>query len=242
MAIFKQIAKEFTVPLIFSILWVLYNIYGSDVTKVWSTQSVVNVFGPTFFLLSWLTSQFFRVKKQAKVENSFSIMEGRFEELLDKADKMVSHISGGDSYLSLQIDIQNTTNLGVLVAVHHGEHPLYDVSARVTDLQKLKQLQEPMTYENMNNAATNIKIGNMSPSQVILLQDWQLDSEHEKSYNISLLARNGSFRQLLRMKKVEGVWVSASKVLNVESETIYEKIDERFPLDSGGGVNWESFQ
>lgn len=243
MKILKQIIKEFWIPLALSIIWVLYNIYGNSSDAEWNIQKTVNVFGPTFFLLSWLTGQFFRVKKQTKVEDSFGAMEVRFKELLDKVEskteEMIGHISGGNSFPWLQIGMINSSNQGVLMAIHQGNHPLYNVTARIVDLQRFDQIKSNISLVTFGYADTNLNIGNMIPSHASMVQKWKIESEPEQSYNIFFTARNGSFTQLMRLKKINGVWASATKVTNRNNEILHEQIDEKYPTGADGNVIWE---
>ncbi|MFM4922410.1 hypothetical protein [Aeromonas dhakensis] len=243
MKIFTQIIKEFWIPLALSILWVLYNIYGNGSETEWSFQKTVNIFGPTFFLLSWLTGQFFRVKKQTKVEDSFGSMEIRFKELLDKVEskteEMIGHISDGNSFPWLQIGMTYGSNQGVLMAIHQGDHPLYDVIARIVDLQKLEQVKNNISLATLEHIETNVNIGNMIPSHASMVQKWEIESEPEQSYNIFLTARNGSFTQLLRLKKVNGAWVCATKIMNKNNEILHEQIDDNYPKEADGSVTWK---
>jgi len=89
MKIFKQILKEFSVPLTLSVLWVFYNFYGK--ATLVTIKDIVNTFGPTFFLMSWMTGQFFRVKKQTNVEESLLSIESRLKESQGKAVETKKH-------------------------------------------------------------------------------------------------------------------------------------------------------
>lgn len=244
MKIIKQVVKEFWIPLTLSILWVLYNIYGDSSGSDWDFRKVINIFGPTFFLLSWLTGQFFRVKKQTKVEDSFGAMESRFKELLGKVEtkteEMIGHISGGNSFPWVQVSmLDNSTNTGVLMAIHQGEHPLYDVSARIVDLQKFEQVKDNISLATFGYTDTNVNIGNMIPSHASMVQQWKIESSPEQSYNIFFTARNGSFTQLLRLQKINGTWVSATKVTNKDNVVLHEQVDDNYPKDTEGNVCWE---
>jgi hypothetical protein len=239
-----QILKEFWAPFLLSIAWVLYNIYGNGASKEWSIQKVVNVFGPTFFLLSWLTGQFFRVKKQTRVEDSFGTMEARFKDLLNeleiKTNQMIGHISGGNSFPYFQIGmLDNNSNTGVLMAIHQGEHPLYDVNARIVDLQKFEKVKDNISLASMSYCDTNISIGNMIPSHALMIRQWKLENEPAQSYNIFFTARNGGHTQLMRLQKINGIWVSATKVTKGESDVLYEKIDNNYPRDVDGNISWD---
>lgn len=123
MNIALQILKEFWLPLCLSALWVAYNLFGGN-GEAWDAKKVVNIFGPTFFFFSWLTGQFFRVKKQVKVENSLGSMEKRlerlFEELETKTRNMIDHVSGGNSFPWIQIGMVNSaTDKGTRMSLHY---------------------------------------------------------------------------------------------------------------------------
>ncbi|WP_039918725.1 hypothetical protein [Cellvibrio mixtus] len=241
MKIFKQILKEFWFPLILAVLWTIYNIYVDENRGGWPVQKIVNTFGPTFFLLSWVTGQFFRVKKQAKVEDSFGSVEVRFNELIDKleakAEETISHISGGGSYPMAQFcGIGPPNNWGLIVR-HHGSYPLYDVTVRITDLRQLAQAKDS---SSISAAAfgTMKHVGNMIPTQSNIVFAVDVKDYSELSFNIFFTARNGLFSQLLRIKKINDSWVSAIKGLNKDGDIIFEHVEELFPRDSSGNVNW----
>ena len=81
MKIVKQILQEFWIPLLGSLGWTFLNYYNSDkIFKDWTEY--VSIFAPAFFFLSWMTGQFFRVKKQVGVSSSLTNIESRFEKLL----------------------------------------------------------------------------------------------------------------------------------------------------------------
>jgi hypothetical protein len=244
MSTFKQIVKEFWIPLLLSIAWVLYNIYGNESSEIWNIQKVVNIFGPTFFLLSWVTGQFFRVKKQTKVEDSFVVIETRFNELFTEVEKrtkdMIGHISGGNSFPYFQISsLDNNSNTGILVAIHEGEYPLYDVHARIVDLQKFDQVKDNFSLTSIGYCDTHVSVGNMIPSHVSMIQQqWKIENEPTQSYNIFFTARNGSFNQQIRLNKINGIWVSATKVITWDNEVLLEKIENNYPRDVNGNVRW----
>jgi hypothetical protein len=209
------------------------NVVGSQ----WNFQKIVNVFGPTFFLLSWMTGQFFRIKKQTKVEESLGTLESRFKELLDKVEtkteEMIGHVTGGNSFPWFQVAmIDNIKDKGVLMAIHHGVHPLYDVTARIVDLQKFQKVKNNISLATFGFTDTNVNVGNMIPSHASMIQEWKLEHIPEQSYNVFFTARNGSFTQLIRLKKVNSAWTTATRILK-NNNLLYEQIDEKFPKNNG---------
>ena len=245
----KKLAKEFYIPLTLSISWVIYNIYGDTTNSQWSIQKITNVFGPTFFILSWLTGQFFRVKKQSQVESSFESMEKRFEELLNRveesANEMIGHISGGSNFPCIYYTSYDmTTDTGGLALMTNGKYPLYDVSLRIVDVQKfLKSKDNPNdpSMESRELSITHINVGNVTPEAMIDLQSWKLESHPEQTYNIFISARNGYFIQTLRLLKIDGSWHSATQIMNRERATIFEEASDKFPRDSEGKLFWEQY-
>jgi hypothetical protein len=67
MKVLIQLLKEFWLPLILGLLWTIYNIADTPIAE-WSAKNFLNIFGPTFFFMSWLVAQWYRVRKQQKVE------------------------------------------------------------------------------------------------------------------------------------------------------------------------------
>lgn len=100
----KQLFKEFWFPAVIAIGWTIYSCSGAGNTtgNLADIKKYVNIFGPTFFLISWMTGQLFRVKKQSKVESNLTEIENRVGSLLKelelKAERITNHITGGDSY------------------------------------------------------------------------------------------------------------------------------------------------
>ena len=66
-----QLLREFWLPLLLAVAWTSFNFIDRPFQK-WTTREFLNVFGPTFFFVSWLVAQWFRVKKQQRVEDGIS--------------------------------------------------------------------------------------------------------------------------------------------------------------------------
>lgn len=71
MKILLQLLREFWLPLLLAIAWTTFNFVDRPFTQ-WTVREVLNIFGPTFFFVSWLVAQWFRVKKQQRVEDGIS--------------------------------------------------------------------------------------------------------------------------------------------------------------------------
>lgn len=87
-----RLLKEFWAPALVAAAWTTYSLYASGELK--SLKAAIATFCPAFFLASWASGQFFRVKKQAAVESKLGQIEGRAEALLEKLDQHVKDFSG----------------------------------------------------------------------------------------------------------------------------------------------------
>ena len=73
MRVLRQLLREFWLPLLLGAAWTAFNVLerpGDD----WSARTVLNVFGPTFFFMSWLVAQWYRVRKQQRVEEGIDAL------------------------------------------------------------------------------------------------------------------------------------------------------------------------
>ena len=241
MIVIKQLLFEFWLPFLIALIWTCYNIWDTPGGQ-WSIRTSVNVFGPTFFFISWLASQWYRVRKQQKVEGGLSNIEASVKrtlaELEAKTVDLVGHITGGESACYI---IGTPIASGVLThtaLVHVGKHALYEVSARIVDLEAFDHIKDNLTFENIRNTEILRQFGNLVPNHATMLQEiFSLGVGTSRNFNIFYTARNGSFTQLLRFRKVNDSWLYATKVVRDEA-TLYENIQEGYPLNENSEVIW----
>jgi len=69
--VLRQLLREFWLPLLLGVLWTAYNMIDRP-REEWTMRQVLNVLGPTFFFMSWLVAQWYRVRKQQRVEDELS--------------------------------------------------------------------------------------------------------------------------------------------------------------------------
>ncbi len=174
-------------------------------------------------------------QRQASFERN---LREKSEEIARLNRELANSVIGGDSFCYLVVSSPDpVTNTGLLVVVHQGEHNLYDVHARIVDLEKFDQLKGNLSFATLKQTDTNISIGNLIPSAQVLHPSFTLGNGNTRRFNIFFSARNGFFTQLLRFKKIHGKWVYATKVER-EDKVIYEKVDDEFPRTAEGNVDW----
>ena len=150
-------------------------------------------------------------------------------------------VTGGDSWCYLVLGgLSGGGNSALFTAVHQGDCPLYDVSARIVDLDKFDLIKDNLSLEALAQAQTNLNLGNLSPKQATLLVTLEIPEKGVR-WNIFFSARNGSFDEKLRLVRVEGRWVSAMRVMRRDGGkqvVLVEQVDPQFPRDSKGAVEW----
>lgn len=167
-------------------------------------------------------------------------LDKKNEEIIRLNRDISSSITGGSSfcYITTTRDAQPATML-----IHSGDHPIYDVSARIVDLDLFEKVKGRSLTEILS-ADRSLTLGGMPPSSSrILGQILPTDSDY-KRFNIFFSARNGFFTEVLRMKRIaNGEWARAIKVTNSpttgEPKTLFEQVDAEYPRGEDGMVQWD---
>lgn len=234
----KQLFREFWIPLFSALLWSIYNING---WANFTIASFIAKFSAAFFFTSWLCSQYFRVRKQTKVDNSLQTIQNTAEAVIKNLEKktedLIGYATGGESFCYLVLgSLNHDTGRGAITVIHQGKHPLYDVTANIVDLEKLEALKENITFDHLKEG--HRMYGNMIPGFCSIKNErLDLGGAKERSFNIFWTARNGGFEQLLRYKKINGRWYMATKVIR-GNILLFEKIDPDYPRTELGEINW----
>ncbi|MDP3587945.1 MAG: hypothetical protein Q8R58_07830 [Sulfuricurvum sp.] len=165
--IFKQLLKEYWLPFIASIIWTLYAKKSDEYLT-----TAVGTFAATFFFLSWLNAQFFRVTKQMKVEKSFVNVEERLKNLIitveDRTNNLLNVINEEDSYLEGKLNetyfyhIHKVKNDSFLIMpidfIHHGNAPLTFVDIKLQfgnfNVKDNKLFANGVTKSNVGHLST----------------------------------------------------------------------------------------
>lgn len=92
MTVAKQLLKEFWIPGAIALTWSALNFMALGQSER-SFLKFVNVAGPTFFLVSWMTSQYFRVRKQEQVSSVLSGIEGRVDDVMKRIERQAASLT-----------------------------------------------------------------------------------------------------------------------------------------------------
>lgn len=161
--------------------------------------------------------------------------------------KSINTTSGGNSfcYMVFLSPIEDGVGLPVFITV--GEYPLYGVRARIVDLEKHKKLgaKDILGLSEILANDVIINIGDMPVNSTNLSEKvLTYTNSANLEYNIFYNARNGLWNQLLRIKNINGKSVRAiqvKRVEGVESIAVFEEIDDGFPRNQNGNIDWNEY-
>jgi len=226
-----------------AVAWTFYNIYITE--EKWGLKEVINIFGPSFFLLSWITGQLFRVKKQTKVDSDLKTIESRIASLVDTLEDQTTELSnyssGGDSFVYFAPTIVTTSGFPASLWVFHkGKYPIYDLSFHIKDLDEFEaEWNKPVETRNILGVGVNMHLGNVSPNSASATRISINEKAHTRLH-IQFSARNGHFSEILHIRKVGTGYKTAIRVskLDTSNTILFEEVDNGYPLNEKGEVDW----
>jgi hypothetical protein len=168
--------------------------------------------------------------------------------LLTRQENLFGTITGGDSFCYLIMHfLQPDTWTPFLIT--KGQHPLYDVSMSIVDLEKFNLIKNKpnLTFEELFSNYTTINIGNLVPAFAFPLwnQKIKLSPGPMHAYAINFFGRNGIWSQKIIIKKnSSGLWIQAIQVLRKDGDknkVLFEMIPKEFQTDKNGKINWTEY-
>lgn len=178
---------------------------------------------------------FWASQQQAGFERHLRI---KSDEIATLNREIANLVTGGNSFCYITFASPDpSTNRGILTIVQQGDHPLYDVNARIVDLQESLQIKNS-TLETILKTQTILPIGNMAQGAAAIFGPFDLGDSQNRDFNIFFSSRSGFFTQLLRMRKISNKWIMATKVERNNGEVLFEKVDDDFPRTEQGQVQW----
>ena len=210
---------------------------------IWSSidQSAVNIKltsqGETIIFqsqeLAAKTSQLYEKNEEIiKKGNELAEKSNTIEKL---NEEVLGHTTGGDSFPELLFtSIDNSSNTAYLTVSNSSEKfNVLDVQMRISDLDDNSQ----RTMQNIYGIDVVIELPFVKAKTVSLNKLIHFGAVNSKRYNVFTFTRNNDFTQLVRLKKVDGIWLKASKIES-GNELVDLNVDEGYPLNADGKVDW----
>jgi hypothetical protein len=112
-------------------------------------------------------------------------------QIIDLSKQAIGSVTGGDSFAYCEFTFLGRSS-GTLLVVSSDKYPLYDVRARVVDVNKFKQLVAnniPITLGNVSE--TIISVGDMSSPSTSIERTIPFTGTDSQDFNIFFSGRNG---------------------------------------------------
>jgi len=210
----------------------------------------------------------FGVTAQNQQEAFNRELANKSEEISKKSDKIAELTSenafmssGGDSFCYLAFifngDAPNTPILGV---VHEGKYPLQNVHVVITDMEhynatlpnipKGRSNATPSTAEELDkfdemNVLFEVPFLGPPGTTMRLRPRWKLPDRDQITYSIQIYTQFQTFHQHLKLRRVDGRWTIAFRVIkpvpDKEPLVLREDVPKNFPRDQSGKVSWLYF-
>ena len=119
------------------------------------------------------------------------------------------------------------------------------INARIVDLTKWNKIAATNphpSFQELRSAGTYVELGDIAPHTAVQRGTIPLVGK-SANFNIFFNARNGFWTQELRLRLVEGQWLTATRVTKDADKgkppkKLYERIDKGYPRNSKGEADW----
>lgn len=221
----RRLLEEFWLPALVAFAWTIYNVHTSP--TLWEFKNIVNVFGPSFFLASWATGQFFRVKKQVNLDKNITAIDSRVESLLEKLEKhtkdFMGYTIGAESvaYFMPMITKVETVELGL---INQSPYPVFDVQARLIDLD------EPIDFSKGKLWTDHMfRLPSLFPNRIVMgAYRFDIRGRERLHLNIFIDTRGQGTMQQIRIARVNGTIQIATRTRAGE-KVVEQSVPEGFP-------------
>lgn len=237
-----QIIKEYWFSLLIAIGWSLFTnpIHLQDPN--WSLVKNINILATTFFIVSWFSGQYFRIRKHVLTEDQFQNIQTKVNSLIAQLEfevkELINHITGGESFCYWRISSPDpNSNKGMEIVMHHGRHTIFDIQARIVDLEKMESLNDPTNFNDVVANCTMRTYKSLIPDHIHAGSLFDLGEGSQRSFNVFWTASNGSFEQMIRYKKIETEWLAAIRVVR-SGVVLHEEIPGNFPKNEKDEIDW----
>lgn len=171
-------------------------------------------------------------------QQQFAATVKSFEEVMRGVQDSINTITGGDSFAYLTF-MYLQHQMAHLCFHHGGKYPLYGVTAKIVDLNKMKEMianKEPFTMPLRCDII--MPVGDISANAARPMGMITFTGVDRQDYNVFFYGRNGFWSQLIRLRWIDNRWISATRVLAADGRTVlYEDVGPAFPR-ANDEVDW----
>jgi hypothetical protein len=160
----------------------------------------------------------------------------------------ISTATGGDSFAYVHLLAPRWgIDAAFLQLFHRGQYPLYDVTMHIYDEVPREGEATPRTaFSRIEHFQTIVPgaVGLLDPNTSGLMEagsGFSFANQERIHFDVSFQARNGSWYQGLSSRRVNGTWLTATRVfkrIGKKDLLILEIVDPGFPKNAAGQVLW----
>lgn len=221
----RRILQEFWLPALVAIGWTVYNLASAN--GKWDLKAIINIFGPSFFLASWATGQFFRVKKQVGLDRNLSAIESRVESLVEKLEKhtqdYMGYTTGADSVASLMPMFfgGDAVEFGIM---NTSAYPVFDVQVEVIDVDESIDPEQGKFWTRHR-----FNLPSLYPNRVVMgAYRFDLRGRDRLRLNVFFQTRGQGSMQQIRVARVDGQLKIATRTRAGE-KVVEQTVPDDFP-------------
>lgn len=164
------------------------------------------------------------------------VLREKSDEIAELNQTTLNAVTGGDSYCYLQLYFNGPAVKFVFNQA--GDHTIFDVTARIVNLDEFDIEKGNFTLESLAKTDTIIELGTMIAGFATMEGQIPLGKIPQRGFNIFFTARNGGYSQLLRLAKTKEGWIQATRVER-DGKVLFEQIGNGYPLEENGKVDWK---
>ena len=224
MQIARRLLREFWLPALVAIAWTGFNAYT---TNSWTLKGIVNVLGPSFFLASWATAQFFRVQKQVGIDKNFSSIEARVTTLVERLEQhttdFLGYSTGGDSWASFMPAISARDTME-LILHNESKYPVFDIYAEAIDLDEPIEPDKGRFWTKHR-----FVLQSLFPNKAVMgAYRFDLKGRERLKLNVFIQTRSKGLTQAFRVARV-GDWFAIAIQTTVDGKVVNQNVPENYP-------------
>ncbi|MBX3326724.1 MAG: hypothetical protein U0223_03330 [Nitrospira sp.] len=193
-------------------------------------------------------------------ENPFpATPQPRSETDLKEMQTIREALSGGDSFCFVSFFFMSDAPARPHVAMTLvGKSPLQNIhvrivdwerySAEIPDLPKGKENARTISsaeFKKVQRLTKHLHLPILGLTGTVMLEPWTLPDRDQITYQIDISTPYQEYHQHLKLRKVNGEWIQAFRVLKIglheEEIVLREYVPDAFSKDQFGKVNWLYF-
>ena len=156
-------------------------------------------------------------------QQHFDATVERVEGVSQLTQKSIGTVTGGDGFCYMTFEAKSLEDgMAFPMFSNAGKYPLYQVSARITDLKKLAAAvpfgRKGIFFKEGLVAMRNIEVGELTPGRSRMMPRivFDLRDKSDQYYTVVFDARNGTWIQSIRLTYIKDHWQLATKVMQGE--------------------------